>query len=373
MIKIIFFIGSLVSGGKERRFIELLTYLNSKGNYDMLVVTTSSEMHFPIFDTLEIKTKTLKKSTAFLGLTIPFELFLIIKEFKPHLIHSWGRMQNFYLIPSCLFFNNFKLINGQITNATKQKKLGISLLDKVNFYFSHAIVANSHAGLKSYSPPQQISHVILNGMNFKRFENLPEIGLIKEKYKINTPFAIIMVATFSQNKDYDRFFLVAEELIKIRDDVTFLAVGTYHKTKNAFYLDFKEKTKNNVLIKMTGLIHDVEALVNACDIGVLFSNSSNHGEGLSNAILEYMALGKPVMANDSGGTTEILSHLENGYLVKTESPKDLAAIINEWLNDPSKKQILGTNGKNLANSEFSILKMGNSYSKLFQKLKDERN
>jgi len=48
------------------------------------------------------------------------------------------------------------------------------------------------------------------------------------------------------------------------------------------------------------------------------------GEGISDAVMEYMALGKPVIATDGGGTKELVIDNSTGYLIKPESAKDLA-------------------------------------------------
>ena len=46
---------------------------------------------------------------------------------------------------------------------------------------------------------------------------------------------------------------------------------------------------------------DIESIINIFDIGIL----ATFTEGISNSIIEYMALAKPVIATDGGGTSEI--------------------------------------------------------------------
>ena len=55
---------------------------------------------------------------------------------------------------------------------------------------------------------------------------------------------------------------------------------------------------------------NVESIVNTFTIGVL-NSASIHGEGISNSITEYMALGKPVIATDCGGNRELVEDGEN--------------------------------------------------------------
>src|SRR5690606_41032449 len=106
--------------------------------------------------------------------------------------------------------------------------------------------------------------VIYNGLNLSRFENLPDISLIKEKYRIKTRYLIVMVANFTPNKDYLRFFRIANLLCKERNDVTCMGVGYFEKDSELVSGCRKIIGTNKNLI-IHPQITDVEALINACD------------------------------------------------------------------------------------------------------------
>ena len=57
-------------------------------------------------------------------------------------------------------------------------------------------------------------------------------------------------------------------------------------------------------------------VLSAFDVFVL----SSHDEGMSNAILEAMAMQKPVVATDVGGTGEVVQHGRSGLLVPPQGP-----------------------------------------------------
>jgi glycosyltransferase involved in cell wall biosynthesis len=115
-------------------------------------------------------------------------------------------------------------------------------------------------------------------------------------------------------------------------------------------------------------VDDVEAIVSIADIGILYSL---FGEGISNAIMEYMALGKPVIANDSGGTKEIVKHETNGYLITNESPRVIAGLINDLLNDKEKRIKMGEAGRKLIHESFTIDRMGKEFEKVYQEVIDK--
>ena len=367
-IKILFFIGTLSSGGKERRLLELMTYLNRSDKYDLFLVTKQSEVLFDNFYSLQVKW--LPLSTSKLTIGSFSEFFRIVRKVSPDIIHTWGTKQTLIAILPKLFFKKIKLVNSQITSAPPKISITEKFYSKLNFIFSDKVLSNSFAGIEAYNPPESKTQVIYNGLNFERFESLPAKQEIKNKFGIETRFAVIMVASYSQNKDYERFFKVGKELLKIRQDTTFLGIGYYDESE-PFFGAALEISSNFPNLKPLPGTFEVEALINACDIGVLFSNAMVHGEGISNAVIEYMALGKPVIANDAGGTREIIQDQWNGFLIKEESFSEIAEKIHSLLNEPELMKEMGSRSKEKIKRDFSLGTMGAKFEKLYQSLWDK--
>ncbi|GHA72841.1 glycosyltransferase family 4 protein [Pontibacter akesuensis] len=365
-LRILFFIGSLRSGGKERRMIELLTYLNGKGRYELLVALTQNEIHYPDFFKLNIPHVVLKRRWKRSDPTLPLQFYRICNQFQPHIIHAWGRMQSFYTLPAVIA-QGVPLVNSQITAAPpKLKRWSLpNLIDRLNFRFSKIILSNSKAGIDTYKPPAAKSRVVYNGINMNRFAELPSIDDIKRKYGIATPYTVIMSASFTPHKDYNTFYRIAEQITNARDDVSFIGVGGVDKDDSEFRR-LQSISSGNLRILFPGRINDVEALVNACSIGVLFSNKQVHGEGISNSIMEYMSLAKPVVANDAGGTREIVHHNQNGYLILNQSEEEIIALINDLINDQEKRASFGRASKKIIEETFSLESMGKAFEQVYQ-------
>lgn len=365
-IRILFFIGSLCSGGKERRLVELLSYLKSKEAYDLLLVMTRDEIHYPEFHKLDIPKIVIHKRFKKNDISVFIKLYSICNSYKPHLIHTWGRIQTFYTLPTVLG-KKIPLINSQITAAPPQvNKWSIfQIIDKLNFITSTIILSNSKAGLNAYKPPHKKSRIIHNGINLKRVEDLPDMQVVKAKYDIKTPHIVLMVASFTPNKDYALFSKVAHLVTKERSDITFIGVGGYLDNDHLFQ-KLKAETKGNKQILFLERTSNVEALINACSIGVLFSNKAVHGEGISNAIMEYMALSKPVIANDAGGTSEILIDNRTGFLVKDETPEQISKMLMDLMDDENKRKRFGNEGREAIEKYFTIDKMGLQFEKVYQ-------
>ncbi|WP_040481741.1 glycosyltransferase [Mariniradius saccharolyticus] len=364
-IKVLFFIGTLSSGGKERRLLELMTYLNKSDKYALFLVTKQAEVLFDNFYSLQVEW--LPLSTSRLTIGSFSEFYQIVKKISPDIIHTWGTKQTLIAVPPKLFSKKIKLVNSQITSAPPNLSLTEKLLSQINFLFSDSILSNSFAGIEAYNPPKTKAEVIYNGLNAQRFKFLPERQEMRKKFGIETRFAVIMVASYSQNKDYERFFKVGWELLKLRQDTTFLGIGYYDDSEPYFRNALEIAAKSPNLKPLPGTF-EVEALVNACDIGVLFSNNKVHGEGISNAVIEYMALGKPVIANDAGGTREVVHDQWNGFLIKEESPEEVALMIHNLLENPTLMEEMGRRSEERIAKDFSLDKMGAEFEKVYQKL-----
>lgn len=365
--RILFFIGSFKGGGKERRLVELLSYLSDKNNYEIMVVVTDPIIDFPAFHELKILYRIIPKTWKRNDLTVFYKFYKICREFNPHLIHTWGRIQSFYALP-VVIGRGIPLVNGQITSAPPNANRWSlnKLLDRINFKFSTVILSNSRAGIEAYNPPLRKIKIIYNGISLSRFENLPAPEQVRSKYGISTPYTVVMVATFSGNKDYKTFFNVAEKITRVRHDITFIAVGGDTPRERALIIPFMERANRNPWIVLTGRITDVEAVVNSCTVGVLFSNNSKHGEGISNSIIEYMSLARPVMANDAGGTKEIVQHNVNGYLVTHQNENEIAALITELIDNPDKCRAFGKAGRKKIEEEFLIERMGKAFEQTYE-------
>ena len=109
-----------------------------------------------------------------------------------------------------------------------------------------------------------------------------------------------------------------------------------------------ERAKLTDLFKFEGAVSNVPAYLYHCDIGVLCSDR----EGLSNAILEYMSCGLPVIATAVGGNTELVDRT-NGICVPPDNPQALAVALHNLITDKVKRIALGHAGRQKVERYFS--------------------
>ncbi|MGE5492965.1 MAG: TIGR03088 family PEP-CTERM/XrtA system glycosyltransferase [Actinomycetota bacterium] len=115
---------------------------------------------------------------------------------------------------------------------------------------------------------------------------------------------------------------------------------------------------------LPGVRDDIPDILRGLDCFVLPSLS----EGISNAILEAMASGLPVIATDVGGNGELLSDGNTGTLVPPADPQALARQIVHYACNPDAARILGVAARGEAERRFSLDAMVDAHVGLYGRL-----
>ena len=350
-------------GGKERQLIELLKGLKRYKHIETQLVVMNQEIHYPEVYNLDIKIHYLIRSCK-KDKKIFIHLYYLCKTFSPDIIHTWDSMTSFYVLPIAKWFK-IKVINGSIRNATPIKTFSFDWFSKLTFSYYDKIISNSLTGLKQYNISRINGYCIHNGFDFNRITKLKPINEMKENLGINQKKVIGMVASFTINKDWNSFFKSARTILSKRDDVVFIAVGRgkdYKIIKSSINSELKEK------IYFFSDYHPVEELINVFDIGVLTTNTNYHQEGISNSIMEYMALEKPVIATNCGGNNELIINEETGFLVNNKDDQKISNLILYILDNPKLMYSIGLAGKERIEKYFNISNMVNKYIDLYEGL-----
>lgn len=98
-------------------------------------------------------------------------------------------------------------------------------------------------------------------------------------------------------------------------------------------------------------------------LSILLSCSQN--EGFGRTIIEAMSLGIPVIANNSGGPTEIITHLKDGILYE-HTPESLATQIETLMSNKNLYESISRNAIETAHSKFGVEKYVNSVYGVFE-------
>lgn len=363
-MKSLMLIDSLVKGGRERRLIELLKGFKNYPNLEVALVIFSKRVEYPEIFQMNVPIHFLERKPK-KDPRVFYRFFKLCKKEKPDIVHSWGTMPSIYALPSISWLK-IKFIDASIADAPDD----MNWLDRrylrtrIIFPFCDAIVGNSQAGLDVYKAPQKKRHCFYNGFDFNRIKKLDRPEEVRKKYKILPGMLTGMVGAFFDRKDYDTYLRAAIAYLDKRDDMTFLAIGAGPNLQK-FKTMIPPNCKDRIIF--TGMVDGVESLVNIFDIGVL----STYTEGISNSIMEYMVLEKPVIATDGGGTKELVIDGETGFLIPQRDSRILLKKIIQLANDQDLRKVFGQKGKERIHTFFTLDRMEKDYYKLYTTLLPE--
>lgn len=105
------------------------------------------------------------------------------------------------------------------------------------------------------------------------------------------------------------------------------------------------------LVEFPGRVDDKWAFMASCRVGLVPSLGS---EAVSRAALEWMAMGRPVIASAVGGLPDLVEDGVTGLLVPPGDPAALAEALGALLSDPGKAEAMGSAGRERWDTEFSL-------------------
>lgn len=121
-------------------------------------------------------------------------------------------------------------------------------------------------------------------------------------------------------------------------------------------------------IDFLGARRDVQDHLLRCRVFVLPSRI----EGMSNALLEAMALGIPCVATDISGSQDLIRSGVSGVLVPSEDPKALGEAIQELLEDPGAAAKMGGEARAAISELCDMPRVADRYQSLYRHLLGEK-
>lgn len=359
--KKILFVGTLGGGGKERRMCELIRYLRELEKYELYLLTSNlRSIAYPyVLDCIdgyyEIDDKKEQNSYQ--------QIKTYIKEIQPEIVHGWHTYLTYQIATMRPRLPNFYFIAGFIADGNKDIGIKEKIRTRITCLMSDVVVSNSWAGIYSHKAPLKKSVVIYNGFNPKREPTDGMVKNLREELRIGDNRVVMMAARMDRMKDYNTFMDAIIILNQKISGITYIFCGKGVKEE-----EYKKKAKDNAIenILFLGFRNDVEALYQMSEISVLCSAKIHH-EGVSNSIMESMAMGTPVIATRSGGTPEIIEDGVNGYIIEPEDVQELAKKIEQLLCSDTLRDQFSIAAKKTIEDKFTIAKMVDEYQKLYEK------
>lgn len=122
-------------------------------------------------------------------------------------------------------------------------------------------------------------------------------------------------------------------------------------------------------VRLLGHRDDVPAVLAGLDVVV---SASTGGEGVPQALLQALAMQRPVVASAAGGVGEIVRPGETGWLVPVGDAAALAEAILAVFEEPERARGLGRAGRRLVERRYSLDRMGSQVARCYREVLEER-
>jgi glycosyltransferase involved in cell wall biosynthesis len=206
--------------------------------------------------------------------------------------------------------------------------------------------------------------VICNGVDTERFSQADNRCRVRARLGLPESAQLLTtVGTLKPVKGHEHLIAAAGRVREHYDDVHFLLVGDGPLRPELEAQVAAAKLADR--IHFLGSRRDVGELLAASDAFVLPSL----WEGLSMALLEAMAAGKPVVATRVSGTSSVLEGTGGGLLVPPGDANALAeAILSLLARSPQERRAMGEAARRQVVANFSVHKQAEEYRQLYRRL-----
>jgi len=352
-----FLVTSLTVGGTENMVFQAASSLNRE-KYDISVCCIKGRGYFG--DRLEER----NIPVYYLGmgekanLLVAFQFFGILarlskllKKLETDILHCYLFRANF-IGRLAGKLAGVPVIIASIRGGTGEKSYHFWLY-RLTDKFVNMVIANSELGRKFTIEKSHINEnriiTIHNGIDISSFKLNCNNEKLQAELGIKQGDRIIgAVGRLHRIKGHVFFIRAAAMVAAKYNDVKFVIVGDGEML--AELKDEVQKLGISGRVIFTGERKDIGGLIPIFEIFVLPSLS----EGISNAVIEAMACGKPVVATNVGGTPELVGDKKTGLLVPSENPETMAGAISWLLNNREKALEMGKNGRKVIEEKFSL-------------------
>jgi glycosyltransferase involved in cell wall biosynthesis len=213
--------------------------------------------------------------------------------------------------------------------------------------FTTQTIANCEAArqalLTAEQPRPETVLVLENGVDLQRFRDLPPLTA---RPATEGP-RVGVVANLRPVKGLD-VFVRAAALIRQRHPRAAFTVAGEGELREALEQQAAAEGLAEHL-SLLGSVEDIPGFLAGLDVAVL----SSHAEGMSNALLEYMAAGRAIVATRVGAAAELIDNGVHGFLVPPGDAQKLAEAIGSLLEDRELAQRLGAAARRRAWERYS--------------------
>lgn len=292
----------------------------------------------------------------------------IMREIRPTIVHSrnWGGIEAIAAARLAGVPVSLHSEHGYELDMSAGLPLHRRLLRHFSYRMSTA-VATVTEELRSYHAAQawwkpEAIEVLYNGVDGGLFSPQP---LVRDRVRqeLGIPANAVVLGSVGRMialKDFGTLLSAAEALVPEASNLYVVVVGSGPELSNLRdRAASSERLAGRVLFP--GGIDQVADMLNAMDVFVLPTLM----EGMSNTLLEALAVGLPCVASRTGGNPEVIAEGVCGYLFTPKDVPGLVSLLRTLLRDTQLRARFGRAARERALQEFSLDRMVRRYRDLY--------
>jgi glycosyltransferase involved in cell wall biosynthesis len=157
------------------------------------------------------------------------------------------------------------------------------------------------------------------------------------------------------DKGVGEFVAAAKEVKQAHPYARFQLLGKIDKDNpNNIELKTIQEWESAGIIEYLGKVADVCPVLENTDVVVL---PSYYREGIPNALMEGMAMGRPIITTDMPGCRETVIDQVNGILIPSRDVDALARAMEFMILHPERRIEMGRAGRNMVLEKFEVKKV----------------
>ncbi len=358
-INITYIIDSIGWAGAQTHLISVLTNIDlEKFNVSVVCLRAPGEQ-FDILEELNITSLVLNLEnlmTPIETIKAIFKLHKFLRLNKTDVFQSYMFNPNLIAsIMACIPWLRFKLITTRRDTGYWHQQHHWWLYRFMNLVTYKIIAVSSEVRLESIknekvSPKKIIT--IYNGIDLDVYsDKIFDRTKVRKNFGIKeNEFVFGMLAALRPEKRHELFIEAASKVIVTVPNAKFMVVGGgYAKTKEGIIESIsKYKMKDKFLL--TGVLGNVVPALAAFDISILCSDT----EGMSNSVLQSIAMSKATIVTNVGGNPEVIEDGVNGVLIPPNDSDSLAESMIELFENNQKRHEMEIQALNIATDKFNI-------------------
>jgi glycosyltransferase involved in cell wall biosynthesis/CelD/BcsL family acetyltransferase involved in cellulose biosynthesis len=200
-------------------------------------------------------------------------------------------------------------------------------------YVANGRAVADHVVASEHVPPAAV-HVVPNGHPASAFDAPADEGL---RGRLRIPADAVLVGLLANIKPLKRQGDLVEALARLGRAFAHVHVLLIGEGDGAVLHARARDLGVADRVHVEAVTGPIAPVLKTLDVGVLCSET----EGLSNALIEYLGCGLPIVATGVGGNAEMVEHGENGFLYPVGDVEELTRSLRRILSDPSAAAQMG--------------------------------